>query len=133
MPRPVSTRKSPLPLTVRVRDQDGGPIDNIRVRFAVTAGVATVSDNFVRTGVNGEASTRVTAGDQTGRVNVLAEVTPEVAAALPEGAVPQSSLFHIFTLDIIGGDPVATTNAFVNGAKRVPGVNVTLTDLGPIC
>ena len=113
--------EAPLPLTVRVRDQDGGPIENIRVRFAVTAGVATVSDAFVRTDANGEASTRVTAGDQTGRVNVLAEVMPETAAALSLGAVPQSSLFHIFTLDVIGGDPAATTNAFVNGASFVVG------------
>lgn len=115
--------EAPEPLTIRVRDQDGGPIEGVPVRFAVTAGVATVSNSFVRTNTNGEASTRVTAGDRLGRVNVVAQVTPEVSALTLEGTAgaDQSALFHIFTLDVIGGAPSASAAAFVNGASFAVG------------
>ncbi len=109
--------EAPEPLTVRVIDQDGGPIAGLRVRFSVTAGQATLSRKLVRTDAQGRASVVVRAGDQVGRVNVTAAVVPEIAAVSQERGTAQSVLFFIFTLDVTGGPPVVSSNAFVNGAS----------------
>jgi len=78
----------PLPLVAEVDDMAGSPYIGANVTWAVTQGTATLSSTVNTSGSNGQVSTRVTAGANTGPVQVTVSV------------VGNSSIKYVFTLNI---------------------------------
>jgi len=101
------------PLTVEVRDQDGGPVAGTPVGFSVDLGEATLGATDLLTDENGRASVSVTAGQTLGRLLVTARAGGAGAAS----AVAQSAPFFTFVLEVVGASPSATPAGFVNGAS----------------
>ena len=62
------------PLVVEVRDEDGDPIEGIRVTFSVTAGGGTLSAETATTNAQGQAQTRLTLGSERAINSVEASV-----------------------------------------------------------
>ena len=62
------------PLVVEVRDEDGDPIEGIRVSFSVTAGGGTVSPTSATTNAQGRTQTSLTLGSERAINSVQARV-----------------------------------------------------------
>ena len=69
------------PLTVTVRDQDGDPMENVRVVWTIKSGAGTLSAAETTTNDDGVASVMYTAGASTGSTSIIAEA-PLVGAAV---------------------------------------------------
>jgi len=102
------------PLTVEVRDQDGGPIAGTPVGFSVDLGEATLGTTDLLTDENGRASVSLTAGQTLGRLLVTARAGTSIGSA---GGVGQTPPFFTFVLEVVGASPSATPAGFVNGAS----------------
>jgi len=62
------------PLVVLVTDQNGSPLPNTPVNWAVTSGGGTVTDAISTSDASGHATTSYTAGTRAGAATVVATV-----------------------------------------------------------
>lgn len=120
----------PTPLTARVTDAGGNPLNNVAVNWTVTRGTATLSGARSVTDSNGNTSVRASLGAVPGPVTIRASVDNEVFAAFTLTATVVYG-----GLRVTGGDDqTALTGApFArplevevrdNGGAVVPGVPV---------
>ena len=80
------------PFVIEVRDQDGEPLEEAEVIFAVSAGGGTLSATTATTDANGRAAVTLTLGDDPGRNTVavrVAELKPVIFSATGQ-AIPKT-------------------------------------------
>jgi hypothetical protein len=73
--------QAPLPLTVRVTDQEGRAKDDVTIQWEIKSGSGVLSATETTTDNNGTTSVTYTAGPSTGTTVVLAKL-PELGAAV---------------------------------------------------
>jgi len=130
------------PLVIKVLDTSGNPVNNVVVGFAVQSGSATLSQNSVLTGANGQpqgqAQVNVTAGSTAGPIVVVAStggqsVSFNLTATAPGPAITPAS-FTNGASGMAGLSPCSI--AVVTGPGLAPGVQGTLVassfGLGPL-
>ncbi len=88
------------PLVVSVVDQDGLPLAEVSVTFAVTAGGGTLSATTVTTDANGRAATRLTLGSDPGTHTVEATVAGLEPATFTATAIERMP----HSLDTVSGE-----------------------------
>lgn len=93
-----STIETQQPLTVRVTDAQGNPLQNIAVGFSVTEGLGTVPPGEVTTDINGLATTNFTSGTLFSNTSYLLS---KVTASSALGSVE----FYETTQDATVSDP----------------------------
>jgi hypothetical protein len=100
----------PNPLVVQVNNGDGNPISGATVNFAVTRGGGSVSPDSAVTDTNGQASTILTLGSNTGAIS---PVTNTVSATVDEiGSVTFSA-----TANPSGDTQTVLTNQVPNNSN----------------
>jgi hypothetical protein len=110
----------PLPLVVRVTDQNGNVVPGAAVNFSVTGGNGAVSAASVATGSDGQAQVAWTLGTVEGANSAQAQV----------GTLP-AAIFHATgaaALTAVGTVGIASASGSPGGSARIP---VTLSMNGP--
>ncbi|MFC1707496.1 hypothetical protein ACFL59_11900, partial [Planctomycetota bacterium] len=131
----------PEPLAVRVTDQFGNGIRDVRLQFAATPNSASVSRSEAQTNERGEASTLLTLGSTLGtnRVSVSAPDLPAIPAIelTAEAAVPGPAKGLAFTLSpptsLKAGEAFSATMRIEDDAGNLVGLaqEITLSLVDP--
>ena len=111
----------PEPFVIEVRDQNGDPLEGVRVLFRITGGGGSLSVERSETDAHGRAATSLTLGNSPGRNTVLAIVDDLEAVTFT--ALTRSAPT---TLDKVGGDGQEGSS----GSTLVAPLVVSLLDQG---
>lgn len=104
---PINTAL-PLPLTARLRSQDGTPTPNVPITFAISGLPASLNASTIATSTAGLAPALLTTGNRSGKLTVT--------AAIPQ--LPPVS----FTITVTGDDPKISTGGLAGAGSSVPPV-----------
>lgn len=112
----------PIPISVLVLDQDGRPLPDVRVDFAVTAGGGAVGDPTTATDATGVAATTWTLGISVGTANNGVAATVEGygggAATFSASGAPG----HAASIAIVSGNFQAGTAGTALSSPLIVGV-----------
>lgn len=133
----------PAPLVVRVTDDQGDPMAEVRVAFALGAGAAggELRPDTAVTDPDGEASARWTLGDALGEQRVSAEVvaagsavvsfTATAAVEAPRPSAERSTVSASdATIEVVTGLSVITVTVRDGGGEPLAGATVSLAASG---